>query len=99
MVYPQGLFTTSSSSRGDGADLDPDRQVSAGVADAMTPLDSSNGADTYTAPSWDDDAQPVSLSEAVSLAAGLKAAREATGRTLEDLSDATRVRKQYLVAL
>ena len=68
----------------------------------MTPLETGNGDhanETYVAPSWDDDTQPVSLSEAPSLAAGLKAAREATGRTLEDLSDATRVRKQYLIAL
>ncbi|HWE47610.1 MAG TPA: helix-turn-helix domain-containing protein [Caulobacteraceae bacterium] len=68
----------------------------------MTPLDTGNndnGHEAYIAPSWDDDVQPVSLSEAPSLAAGLKAAREATGRTLEDLSDATRVRKQYLIAL
>ncbi|HEY3814808.1 MAG TPA: helix-turn-helix domain-containing protein [Caulobacteraceae bacterium] len=64
----------------------------------MTPLDN-DGHETYIAPSWDDDVQPVSLSEAATLAAGLKAAREATGRTLEDLSDATRVRKQYLIAL
>jgi cytoskeletal protein RodZ len=99
MVYPQGLFTTASINGGDGRDLGPDRLVSAGVADAMTPLDSNDGSETYIAPSWDDDVQPVSLSEAASLAEGLKAAREATGRTLEDLSDATRVRKQYLVAL
>ena len=65
----------------------------------MTPLDQGDGHETYIAPSWDDDVQPVSLSEAPTLAAGLKAAREATGRTLEDLSDATRVRKQYLIAL
>jgi cytoskeletal protein RodZ len=65
----------------------------------MTPLDSSNGGDTYIAPSWDDDVQPVSLSEAKTLAEGLKAAREHTGRSLDDLSDATRVRKQYLIAL
>ncbi len=99
MVYPQGLFTTSSSNRGNGPGHDPDRLVNSGVADAMTPLDQGDGHETYVAPSWDDDVQPVSLSEAPTLAAGLKAAREATGRTLEDLSDATRVRKQYLIAL
>ncbi len=99
MVYPQGLFTTNLSGGGDEPGTGLDRQVSVGVADAMTPLDSSNGGETYIAPSWDDDVQPVSLSEAKTLAEGLKAAREHTGRTLEDLSDATRVRKQYLIAL
>jgi cytoskeleton protein RodZ len=99
MVYPQGLFTTSSSDGGGGRSEDLDRLVSTGTADAMTPLDSGNGVDNYIAPSWDDDTQHISLAESSSLAAGLKAAREATGRSLEDLADATRVRRQYLVAI
>ncbi len=63
------------------------------------PLDSGSSNDVYVSPSWDDDRPPVSLADAVSLSAGLKAAREASGRTLDDLAEATRVRRQYLVAL
>lgn len=50
------------------------------------------------APSWDDDV-PVSLSDAATLSEGLRQARLATGRTLEDLADATRVKRQYLEAI
>jgi hypothetical protein len=51
------------------------------------------------APSWDDDAPPVSLADAATLAEGLRQARLATGRTLEELADTTRVKRQYLEAL
>lgn len=65
----------------------------------MTPLDSGTGSETYVAPVWNEDRPPVSLADAASLAEGLKAAREATGRTLTDLADITRVRREYLAAL
>jgi transcriptional regulator with XRE-family HTH domain len=65
----------------------------------MTPLDSGPGSETYVAPVWNDDRPPVSLAEAATLAEGLRAAREATGRSLSDLADATRVRREYLAAL
>jgi len=65
----------------------------------MTPLDSGSESDVYRSPSWDDDAPPISLAEAATLSEGLRAAREASGRSLDDLADATRVRKQYLIAL
>jgi cytoskeleton protein RodZ len=65
----------------------------------MSPLDSGSESDVYVSPTWEDDTPPVSLSEAASLSEGLKAAREASGRSLDDLADATRVRKQYLIAL
>ncbi|MBS0296312.1 MAG: helix-turn-helix domain-containing protein [Proteobacteria bacterium] len=65
----------------------------------MTPLDSGSESDVYRSPSWDDDAPPISLADAATLSEGLRAAREASGRSLDDLADATRVRKQYLIAL
>ncbi len=51
------------------------------------------------APSWDDDVPHVSLADAPTLAEGLRQARLATGRTLEDLADSTRVKRQYLEAI
>ncbi|HYE42590.1 MAG TPA: helix-turn-helix domain-containing protein [Caulobacteraceae bacterium] len=64
----------------------------------MAPLDSRTSGETYAAPAR-EDVQPVSLAEAASLGEGLKAAREASMRTLDQLADVTRVRTDYLKAL
>jgi transcriptional regulator with XRE-family HTH domain len=98
MVYPQGLFTTPESGGGDGGGDSRDHQLRTGAADTM-PLDSGSGSDTYMSPSWEDDFQPVSLSDHATLSEGLRAARLATGRDLDELADVTRVRRQYLEAL
>ncbi|MBC6982376.1 RodZ family helix-turn-helix domain-containing protein, partial [Caulobacter sp. 17J80-11] len=64
----------------------------------MTPLDSGSVTETYHSPAW-DSFEPVSLTEAASLGEGLKQAREASGRSLQQLAEATRVRREYLSAL
>ena len=65
----------------------------------MTPLDYGSTSDVYRSPVWDGDRTTISISDAATLGEGLRAARLALGRSLEDLSDATRVRRQYLVAI
>jgi transcriptional regulator with XRE-family HTH domain len=64
----------------------------------MTPLDSGS-REAYFSPAWVAGEPPISLADAPSLAAALKTARERSGRSLADLAEATRVRKDYLVAL
>ncbi|HYF22749.1 MAG TPA: helix-turn-helix domain-containing protein [Caulobacteraceae bacterium] len=63
----------------------------------MTPLDSGSSTEVYS-PAW-DQFQPVSLSDAETLADGFRAAREATGRSLQDFAEITRVRREYLSAI
>jgi len=70
--------------------------VSTGATSDM-PLDGSE-SETYAAPVW-DERPPVSLADAPTLGEGLKAARDASMRTLDQLADATRVRAEYLKAL
>jgi transcriptional regulator with XRE-family HTH domain len=65
----------------------------------MTPLDSGSGAEAYRSPSWVLREPAVSLADAHSLADALRAARERSGRSHADLADATRVRRDYLIAL
>jgi len=64
----------------------------------MTPLDKESDFEAYAAPRR-DDFQTVSLTDAETLGAGLRAAREASLRSLDQLEDATRVRAEYLKAL
>jgi len=64
----------------------------------MTPLDQESEFETYAAPAR-DDFQTASLADAPTLGEGLRAAREASLRSLEQLADATRVRGEYLRAL
>ena len=99
MVYPQGRITTPYGGGGGASGESLDGQVRAGAAGSYMPLDSSSGSETYRSPGWDDDFQPISLSDFAALSEGLRAAREATGRSLDDLADTTRVRRQYLEAL
>jgi transcriptional regulator with XRE-family HTH domain len=65
----------------------------------MTPLDSGSGAETYFSPGWSSGEPATTLADAPTLPAALKAARERSGRSLADLAETTRVRKDYLVAL
>jgi cytoskeleton protein RodZ len=55
--------------------------------------------DHYAAPSWNDEAAQAPLADAHTLADGLRAARVASGRSLEELAEATRIRRQYLDAI
>jgi len=66
----------------------------------MAPLDTGSESETYAAPARDEAYPPsLSLADAPSLGEGLKAAREASMRTLGQLADLTRVRAEYLKAL
>lgn len=65
----------------------------------MTPLDSGSGSEAYISPAWAAAGRVVSIADAPSLAYALKAAREQSGYSLADLAGATRVRKDYLLAL
>jgi len=65
----------------------------------MTPLDSGSGSETYMTPAWGAAGAVVSIADAPSLAHALKTARERSGRSLADLAETTRVRKDYLLAL
>jgi cytoskeleton protein RodZ len=65
----------------------------------MTPLDSGSGSEAYVSPAWGAAGAVVSIADAPSLAQALKIARERSGRSLADLAEATRVRKDYLLAL
>jgi cytoskeleton protein RodZ len=65
----------------------------------MTPLDSGSGSETYVTPGWGAGAAAISIADAPSLSYALKTARERSGRSLADLAEATRVRKDYLLAL
>ncbi len=64
----------------------------------MTPVDTGSESETYAAPAR-DDVQTVSLADAATLGEGLRAARDASLRSLEQLADLTRVRGEYLKAL
>ncbi len=64
----------------------------------MAPLDTGSDPDIYTsARSWDEP--PPSLADFPTLGEGLKAARERSGKSLGELSAATRVHARYLTAL
>ena len=65
----------------------------------MTPLDSGSGAEAYVTPVWGAAGSVVSIADAPSLAQALRVARERSGRSLADLGETTRVRKDYLLAL
>jgi cytoskeleton protein RodZ len=65
----------------------------------MTPLDSGSGSEAYKSPAWGAAGAFLSIADAPSLAFALKTARERSGRSLADLAEATRVRKDYLLAL
>ncbi len=63
----------------------------------MAPLDTGTAVDTHRS-SW-DGMETLSLRDAATLGDGLRAARERSGRSLAQLADATRVRRDYLLAL
>lgn len=65
----------------------------------MAPLDSGSELDTWYSPYRDTVKPALSIIDAPSLGEALRAARAASGRSLEDLADLTRVRRQYLLAL
>jgi cytoskeletal protein RodZ len=65
----------------------------------MTPLDSGSGAEAYRSPAWAEREPAVSLNDAPTLADALRSARERSGRSHQDLAEATRVRRDYLIAL
>lgn len=61
------------------------------------PLDAGDNPDAFRAhPDWKE---PVSIADAATLGAGLRAARLASGRSLAALSEKTKVNVRYLVAL
>lgn len=97
MVYPQDLDFA-----GDGTGSEPAagglESMSRGAPGVNTPLDHESESETYAAPAR-DDFQTVSLSDAATLGEGLRAAREGSLRSLEQLADLTRVRAEYLKAL
>ncbi|MBX7249401.1 MAG: helix-turn-helix domain-containing protein [Caulobacteraceae bacterium] len=64
----------------------------------MVPLDAGSESETYAVPAR-DDFTTASLNDAATLGEGLRAARDASMRTLDQLADATRVRAEYLKAL
>ncbi len=97
MVYPQGPFFVRSDDRSDPAGGGAQSESGVGAPGVMAPLDSRN-SETYAPPAW-DDAPVISLNDAPTLGEGLKAARESSGRTLEQLADLTRVRQEYLRAI
>ena len=106
MDYPQDEFEGPP---GGGAD-DPDsraamdhslscaaRDDAPSVGAGVMPLDAGDNPDAYRAdPDWNE---PVSIADASSLGAGLKAARIASGRSLAELSQQTKVHVRYLIAL
>ena len=65
----------------------------------MTPLDYGSGSEAYRTPAWGAAGAVVSIADAPSLAQALSTARERSGRSLADLAETTRVRKDYLLAL
>jgi cytoskeleton protein RodZ len=65
----------------------------------MTPLDYGSGSEAYRAPAWGAAGAVVSIADAPSLAQALRTARERSGRSVADLAETTRVRKDYLLAL
>lgn len=69
-----------------------------GAPGHMAPLDSRTTDETYAAPARDEP-PAVSLADAATLGEGLRAARDASMRTLDQLADVTRVRPEYLRAL
>jgi hypothetical protein len=97
MVYPQDPDFA-----GDGLGDDPaaggTASMSRGAPSVTTPLDPESVSETYAAPAR-DDFQTASLADAATLGEGLRAAREASMRSLEQLADLTRVRAEYLKAL
>lgn len=100
MVYPQDEFKGPP---GGGDGRDPDKQPETGRvlssgAGAMTPLDTGSSPEIYTsARTWDEP--PPSLADFATLGEGLKAARERSGKSMGELSTATRVHSRYLTAL
>lgn len=97
MVYPQDPDFAGDGMGSDAATGGVER-TSRGATSEMATLDHESEPETYAAPAR-DDFQIVSLADAETLGAGLKAAREASMRTLGQLADATRVRAEYLKAL
>ncbi len=97
MVYPQG---PNSAEFGGREELAAGGAVSMsnGGTSEMAPLDAGSESETYAAPAR-DDVQTVSLADAATLGEGLRAARDASLRSLEQLADLTRVRAEYLKAL
>lgn len=97
MVYPQG---PNSAPFGGGEERVAGDALSTsnGGTSAMTPLDTGSESETYAAPAR-DDIQTASLADAATLGEGLRAARNASMRPLEQLADITRVRAEYLKAL
>lgn len=83
---------------GDGPATGGSGSMSRGAPSVNEPLDHEAESETYAAPAR-DDFQTASLSEAATLGEGLKAAREASKRSLEQLAETTRVRAEYLKAL
>jgi transcriptional regulator with XRE-family HTH domain len=61
-------------------------------------LDSGNPSEAYRSAAWAAH-EPVSLLDAPTLGEALREAREASGRTLAHMSEVTRVRRDYLLAL
>jgi cytoskeleton protein RodZ len=72
--------------------------VGASVGSGVMALDTGNVPDEFRAhPDWKDPVPPIT--EAPTLGAGLRAARLASGRSMAELSTATRVHVRYLTAL
>lgn len=70
----------------------------ASVGSGVMALDTGNVPDEFKAhPDWKDPVPPITA--APTLGAGLRAARVASGRSLAELSTATRVHTRYLTAL
>lgn len=61
-------------------------------------LDSGNPSEAYRSAAW-GALEPVSLLDAPTLGDALREAREASGRTIAHMSEVTRVRRDYLLAL
>lgn len=69
-----------------------------GVGSGLMALDTGNIPDEFRAhPDWKDPVPPIT--DAATLGDGLRAARKASGRSLEDMSAITRVHVRYLRAL
>jgi len=102
MVYPQGPEIAGNGD-GDGLVAGGVASMSTGEPSVMAPLDThpeseTPGTGTYASPAR-EDFHTASLSDAATLGEGLRAARDASMRTLDQLADATRVRADYLKAL
>jgi len=97
MVYPQDP-DFAGNGMGNDAATGGAESMSRGATSEMATLDHESEPETYAAPAR-DDFQPVSLAEAETLGAGLRAARETSMRTVDQLADTTRVRAEYLRAL